>query len=94
MPKLTNTITIEPGEAVLIRTVTHYYTGRVAGIDDRWIALEDAAWVASTGRWANALATGALDEVEPWPDGDTVLVALGGVIDVSPWRHALPRATK
>jgi hypothetical protein len=80
---------IPVGENVIIRTVTHYFTGRVAGESERWIALEDAAWVADTGRFAEALRTGKLSEVEPYPG--SCLVAIGAVVDVAPWPHSLPR---
>ena len=77
------------GSAVLIRTVTHYHTGRVVRVDDRFVVLEQAAWVADTGRFADALKTGVLKEVEPYPGN--VAVALGAIVDVCPWPHALPR---
>ena len=93
MPTIKTDITLAEGEKVFVRTVTHYYTGRVVAVDDRWLALTDAAWIADTGRWSLALETGTLNEVEPYLDGDTVLVHLGAVIDVSPWHHDLPRAT-
>ena len=80
------------GDAVLIRTVTMAYTGRIVAITDSDIVLEDAAWIASTGRYSVALATGDLDEVEPYPAG--VVVARGGLIDVAPWAHSLPRVAK
>jgi hypothetical protein len=83
---------LSPGAAVFIRTVTHNYTGRVVFSDDRWITLSDAAWIADSGRWAAALATGSLSEVEPFPG--QVMVGVGAVVDVSPWAHSLPRETK
>ena len=94
MPDIKTSITIAEGETVIVRTVTLHYTGRVVGVDDRWLALTDVAWIANTGRWHTALATGILDEVEPYPDGDTVLVSLGAVVDIAPWRHELPRNAK
>ena len=80
------------GQSVYIRTVTHHYTGRVVSVNDRWITLDDAAWVADSGRWAAALATGTLSEVEPFPG--LVAVGIGSVVDVSPWKHSLPREVK
>jgi hypothetical protein len=77
------------GKNVLIRTVTHYFTGRVVSESNRWIALEDAAWVADTGRFGEALKTGKLSEVEPYPG--PCLVSIGAVVDVSPWPFDLPR---
>ena len=79
------------GTNVYVRTITMHYTGHVDAITDRWLILTDCAWVADAGaRWAQSLADGTLAEVEPYPDGP-VWVALGAVLDVSQWRHELPR---
>jgi len=80
------------GSKVLIRTVTHYYTGRIVEMTPTEIVLADAAWIADTGRFATALEKGTLSEVETFPAG--VSVARGAVVDVSPWPHDLPRAQK
>jgi hypothetical protein len=80
---------------VFVRTVTHYYTGRIdnsTNVPHGFLMLEDAAWIADTGRWHHALSTGELNEVEPFPDG--VLVAIGSIVDVSPWNHELPSKVK
>ena len=77
------------GKNVLVRTVTHYYTGHLAAIQDGWLQLLDAAWIADTGRFADALKTGKLEEVEPYPG--TCFVAAGAVVDVAEWPHDLPR---
>ena len=69
------------GEPVIIRTVTNYYTGRLTDMDHQWITLDEAAWIADTGRWHQALGTGVLSEVEPYPDGP-VFVAVGAVVVV------------
>ncbi len=79
-------------EKVFIRTVTHYHVGRVVSIDDRWIVLDTASWVADTGRFSVALATGTLGEVEPF--AGPVWVAVGSVIDVTSWPYALPTVAK
>ena len=81
------------GKNVFIRTVTCYYTGKLAGWthgdDGTWLQLDDAAWIADTGRFADALATGELTEVEPYPG--TVFVAVAAVVDMCEWAHKLPR---
>lgn len=79
-------------KAVFIRTVTHHYTGRLVGNDEHWLELDDAAWIADDGRFANALASGTLSEVEPYPD--RCLIGVGAVLDVSEWLHDLPRTQK
>ena len=82
-----------PRGPVLIRTVTHYLTGRVVDVTSQEIVLEDAAWIASTGRFEQALRTGELDEVEPFPSG-RVIVGRGAIIDCAAWSHDLPLAVK
>ena len=79
-------------EKVLIRTVTHYHVGRVVSVDSDWIVLDEAAWVASTGRFSTALDKGTLEEVEPFVG--RVWVARGSVVDLTEWSGALPREAK
>ena len=88
-PKTTD---LKVGRAYLIRTVTMMYTGRVVAINDFNISLEDAAWIADSGRYNNALVTGELNEAEPYPNG--VGVSLQSIVDFAPWNHSLPREVK
>jgi hypothetical protein len=85
---------IRVNNTVFIRTVTLYYTGIITQVSKEEIVLKDAAWIASTGRWANALKTGTLEEVEPYPDGSLVSVNRGAVIDVCDWGHPAPRTVQ
>lgn len=80
------------GECYLIRTVTHYYTGRVKSMSPSDVVLEDAAWIPDTGRYSEALQTGGLAEVEPYPD--EVIVSMGAIVDATVWKHPLPREPK
>lgn len=80
------------GESVVIRTVTYHYIGRVTSLDATEIVLEDASWLADSGRWGQALATGTVMEVEPYPR--PVSIARAAVVDVTSWPHALPREAK
>ena len=86
------TCSMEIGKCYFIRTVTLYYTGRLISITDSDFVLEDAAWIADTGRFSDALKTGDLNEVEPFPKN--VIVDRGGIIDSCEWDHELPRAKK
>ena len=70
----------EIGAVYLIRTVTIRDIGRVIAANDKWIVLEDAAWIASTGRFADALKKCEYSEVEPFPDG-RVIIGAGSIID-------------
>jgi hypothetical protein len=84
------------GEKVFIRTVTFHQTGRIVAIKSigshYFLVLEDAAWVASSGRFTAALETGVLDEVEPVQG--LVRVSVGTIVDICPWNHPLPREVK
>ena len=85
---------VHKGNTVFIRTVTLYYTGVIQRATKEEIVLSDAAWIASTGRWSNALTTGKLDEVEPYPNDTLVSVNRGAVIDVCDWTHPAPRSVQ
>lgn len=77
---------------VLVRTVTHYHLGRLDAYDADYLLLAEASWVADTGRFNVALATGKLDEVERF--ADPVLVSRGAIVDLTAWNHALPTTSK
>ena len=68
------------GKNYFIRTVTFYYTGKLVRVTAQELVLEQAAWIADTGRFAQALATGDFSEVEPYPAHD-LIVGRGAVVD-------------
>ena len=70
----------EIGKNYLIRTVTMIDTGRLVEVGEHELALEDAAWIADTGRFMQALETAAFTEVEPFPAG-RVIIGRGSIID-------------
>lgn len=80
------------GERVFVRTVTMHYTGRLVSFDPDSIVLSDAAWIADSGRFHDALTTGKLNEVEPFLDD--VIVGRGALVDITRWNHELPRTQK
>ncbi len=82
------------GQNVYIRTVTYHYTGRLVGVIGDNLVVTDAAWIAESGRWSEALSNGfgRNAEIEPYPDGSNVTV--GAIVDVSPWQHDLPREVR
>ena len=82
----------EIGKCYLLRTVTYFYTGRITSITDTDIVLEDAAWIADTGRFHDALKTGIFHEVEPFVDH--VIVLRGTIVDATVWKFDLPRVQK
>ena len=70
----------EIGSVYLIRTVTMIDTGRLVAVTDKELVLEDAAWIADTGRFSDSLKKAEFQEVEPFPDGK-VIIGRGSVID-------------
>ena len=80
------------GDKILVRTVTMIQVGKVRTVTPDFIVLDEASWVADTGRFGEALASGTLGEVEKCPSW--VLVCRGSIVDLFPWDHALPTATK
>jgi hypothetical protein len=70
----------EIGKTYLIRTVTMIDTGKVVQITPQWIVLEDAAWIADTGRFSDSVEKAEFDEVEPFPVGK-VGIGIGAIID-------------
>lgn len=70
----------EIGETYLVRTVTMIDTGVVVRVTQQEIILRDAAWIADTGRFADALKKAEFSEVEPFPDGE-VIINRSAVID-------------
>jgi len=82
------------GQRVLVRTVTYFQLGEVAAVEDGFLELKGASWVADTGRLGETIKHGPseLNEVEMLGDG--VRVNLGAVVDIIPWHHELPTASK
>lgn len=100
--KLKEEITLDGGKEInkyedlvggkyYFRTVTYHLTGEVKKIVGRFAYLKNAAWIADSGRFMNAIKDGILDEVEPVGDA---FVNLDAVTDMFPWRHPLPTQQK
>ena len=68
------------GENYLIRTVTHIQTGRLTAVGSMELVLEDAAWIADTGRFSDNLKSCSFNEVEPFPEGE-VIIGQSAIID-------------
>ena len=78
------------GKNYLIRCVTFYYTGKLVSVTKHDLVLEDAAWIADTGRFHDCLASGTLKEVEEFPN--PVIIPKSSIIDATEWRLSLPRS--
>jgi len=79
------------GKKLFIRTVTYHLTGKVKKIVGNFLVLEDAAWIADSGRFMSAIKDGVLNEVEPVEEA---IVNLNSIVDMFPWNHKLPRTQK
>ena len=75
-----------------IRTVTLYYTGRLKEIVGDWLVLEDATWIADTGRFHDFLKDGLCNEYESFVS--SVRIPIGSIIDVTEWNHELFKGQK
>lgn len=83
------------GETIFIRTVTHILIGKLVAVYHNELVIEDASWIADTGRYANALLDFKnLNEVEPYPDGIQVIVGRGAIIDAHMTTQKPPRVQK
>lgn len=80
------------GGKYFFRTVTYFATGEVESVDGNFLTLKDAAWIADTGRFRDAIMTGALSEVEPVEV--PMYVNINSITDAFAWTHALPRDQK
>ena len=82
----------EIGKIYLIRTVTMIDTGLLVAVTEHELVLEDAAWIADTGRFADAVEKAEFGEVEPFPAG-RVIVGRGALIDAVKIKKS-PRSQK
>lgn len=75
------------GEKFFFRTVTYHLTGRVKKVIGNILELENAAWIADSGRFMQAIKDGTLKEVEPV---GRAYININSVTDFFPWKHSLP----
>lgn len=75
------------GKQFFFRTVTYHLVGRVVKLVGSFAQLEDASWVADSGRFMDAIKTGKLSEVEPV---GIAFVNIDSTTDFFPWKHKLP----
>lgn len=75
------------GEKFFFRTVTYHLTGRVKKVIGSILELENAAWIADSGRFMQAIKNGELKEVEPV---GKAFINIQAVTDFFPWKHPLP----
>ena len=84
------------GKNYFIRTVTMSLCGKLVKAEDKELVLENAAWIADTGRFSNFVREGTISssaEIEPFPEGE-VIVGRGSIVDACIWKHELPKEQK
>ena len=84
----TKTHSYELNKNYFIQTVTHYFVGKLVAVTDLELVIEDASWVADTGRFTDFLKKGDASEVEVFPKGK-VVVGRGAVVSACLWSHDL-----
>lgn len=80
------------GGKYFFRTVTYFATGEVESVNGNFLTLKDAAWIADTGRFRDAIMSGILIEVEPVEV--PMFININSITDAFAWTHALPRDQK
>lgn len=68
------------GQAYCLRTVTMTDTGIIKAVYPNELVLTDAAWIADTGRFADAVSKAEFGEVEPFPAGE-IIIGRGAIVD-------------
>ena len=79
------------GKKLFIRTVTYHMTGKVKARIGNFFHLTDAAWIADSGRFMNAIKSGELSEVEPVEEA---MININSIVDMFIWKHKLPTEQK
>lgn len=60
---------MEIGKTYFVRVVPHDYVGRVTKVDGLHVELEDASWVAESGRFSEFILNGKAEGMEIEPVG-------------------------
>jgi hypothetical protein len=72
----------EIGKKYFIRTVTMHLTGELVSVSNQELVLKDAAWIADSGRFNEAIRDiKKCNEVEPFEN--PVIVGRGSIVDAT-----------
>jgi len=95
-PKNSNDNPYEIGENYLIRTVTMMLVGKLEAVYQSELVLSTPSWVASSGRFNEALKDGleslSGSEIEPFVNN--VIVGRGALVDATIYNFPLPTKVK
>ena len=84
----------EVGKKYFFRTVTFHLLGKVAENKGKFIKLEDASWIADSGRFMQFIKEGKTDrssEIEPV---GKMFINTNSIVDAFPWKFYLPTKQK
>ncbi len=82
------------GNPIMVRTVTMIYVGKLIAVGEHELTLIDVSWIPETGRWQQFIADGDVNECEPYPAEQPVLIGRGSILDVTAWTANLPRTQR
>lgn len=82
------------GKNVIVRTVTMIFTGKLDQVTDTDLVLTQCSWIPETDRYADFVASGKVNECEPYPDDLPVYINRGALLDMCELKTTLPRSQK
>ena len=85
---ISNVNPFKVGEKYFIRTVTHAHSGKVKYSSGQFLVLENAAWIADTGRFYDAIKNTEFDEIEPFTND--LILNMESIIDATIISGSLP----
>ena len=86
-------IPVLTGKSYFFRTVTYHTTGKVLRVEKGFVVVNNAAWIADSGRWADSVVKNEYEEVEIYPDNKEVYINIDSIVDYHEV-DKLPRETK
>jgi len=82
------------GKNVIVRTITMIYTGVLEQVTETDFILRQCAWIPETGRYAEFVEKGVVNECEPYPEDLIVYINRGAYLDMCELKATLPRSQK
>jgi len=79
------------GQHYFFRTITFSMVGQVKEIVGKFLILEDASWIAETGRFMETIRDGSLNEVEPL---GKAFLNIESIVDAFEWKHNTHKAQR
>lgn len=71
------------GKSYFFRTVTYHLTGRVSQIVGKFLVLEDAAWIADSGRFNEFVKGNSNESLEVEPFVKNVFLNIDSITDAT-----------